>query len=198
GLADGWADERGLHASAARSRQVLDAARARLGELLGVRGEDVSFPPDHVAALHAGVLGCSAPGADPAGPVVVSAVEHSAVLHAAGWAGTPVRTVGVDRAGHVDLDALRRAVAGARLVCVQHANVEVGTVQDLPAVHEVCRAAGVPLLVDAGASLGHLPVPAAWDVLVGSPRSWGSVAGTAVLAVRPGVRWRPHEPGEKS
>ena len=195
-LVDGWADERGLHGTAARSRHVLDAARSVLAGLLGVRPDDVSFPPDHIAALHAAVLGCTAPGADPAGPVVVSAVEHSAVLHAAAWGPTYVRTVGVDRNGHVDLDGLRRAAEGARLVCVQHANVEIGTVQDLAAAHAVCREVGVPLLVDAGASLGHLPVPTGWDVLVGSPRAWGSVPGAAVLAVRPGVRWRAHEPGE--
>ena len=195
-LADGWADERGLHGTAARSRQVLDAARSALAGLLGVRPDDLSLPPDHVAALHAAVLGCTAPGADPAGPVVVSAVEHSAVLHAAAWGGTEVRTVGVDGHGHVDLAGLRRAADGARLVCVQHANGEIGTVQDLEAVHTVCRGVGVPLLVDAGASLGHLPVPTAWDALVGSPRAWGSVPGTGLLALRPGLRWRAHEPGE--
>ena len=195
-LADGWADERGLHGTAARSRQVLDAARSVLAGLLGVRPDDLSLPPDHVSALHAAVLGCTAPGADPAGPVVVSAVEHSAVLHAAAWGGTEVRTVGVDRHGHVDLTGLRRAADGARLVCVQQANGEIGTVQDLGAVHTMCREAGVPLLVDAGASLGHLPVPTAWDALVGSPRAWGSVPGTGLLALRPGLRWRAHEPGE--
>lgn len=195
-VVDGWADERGLHGTAARSRQVLDAARAALAAVLGVRADDVALPPDHGAALRAAVLGVAAPGADAAGPVVVSAVEHSSVMHAASWGGAEVRTVPVDRLGHVDLAALADAATGARLVCVQHANVEIGTVQDLGPVHAVCTDAGVPLLVDAGASLGHLPVPTAWDVLVASPRSWGSVPGAAVLATRPGVRWRPHEPGE--
>lgn len=197
---DAWADERGLHSTAAGSRRLLDAAREVLAGVLGVRPDDVALPGDHVAALHAAVLGVAAPGAPPAAPVVVSAVEHSAVHHAAAWAdrtsGAPARTVPVDGVGRVDLDALREALPGARAACVQHANVEIGTVQDLPAVHALCREAGVPLVVDGGASLGHLPAPTAFDVLVGSPRAWGSVPGTAVLAVRPGVRWRPHEPGE--
>lgn len=199
-LPDGWADPRALHATGARARALLGQAREVLAATLGVRAVDVSFPADHTAALHAAVLGCAAPESPPGGPVVVSAVEHSAVHHAAAWAaarsGEPVRSVPVDRSGHVDLDALARAAQGARLVCVQHANVEIGTVQDLPAVHAVCRGAGVPLLVDAGASLGHLDVPPDFDVLVGSPRAWGSVPGAAVTARRPEVRWRPHEPGE--
>jgi cysteine desulfurase len=199
-LTDTWPDERGLHATGARARLVLDSARAAVADVLQARPEDVSFPPDHVRALHAAVLGCAAPGADVRGAVVVSAVEHSAVHHAADWSarrdGSPVRTVPVDGSGHLDLDALSDVVADARVVCIQHANVEIGTVQDLAAVHAVCRDAGVPLVVDAGASLGHLPAPQHADVVVGSPRAWGSVAGAAVLLVRPGVRWRAHEPGE--
>lgn len=199
-VADGWADHRALHGAGARARQLLGAAREVLAGTLGVRPDDVALPADHVAALHAAVLGCAAPGADPDAPLVVSAVEHSAVHHAAAWLaatrGVEVRTVPVGRTGHVDLLALAEAADGARLVCVQHANVELGTVQDLPAAHAVCRSAGVPLLVDAGASLGHLAVPTVFDVLVGSPRAWGSVPGTAVLASRPDVRWRAHEPGE--
>ncbi len=198
---DGWADPRGLHTTAARSRQLLDGARAELARLLGARPEDVSFPSDHARALHAAVLGCAAPAAGVGGAVVVSAVEHSAVHHAAAWAAgssptAEVRTVRVDHDGRLDLDALTAALPGARVACVQHANVEIGTVQDLSSVSALCRGAGVPLVVDAGASLGHLPAPVDWDVLVGSPRAWGSVAGAGLLVLRPGVRWRPHEPGE--
>ncbi|MGJ7440432.1 cysteine desulfurase family protein [Aquipuribacter sp. MA13-6] len=198
--ADGWADVRGLHATSWGARRLLDGAREAVAVLVGVTAEAVSFPPDHVRALHAAVLGCGPPGGRADGAVVVSAVEHSAVHHAAAWAtgraGAEVRKVGTDREGRVDLTALEQAVTGARVVCVQHANVEIGTVQDLPAVHAITRRAGVPLVVDAGASLGHLPVPDAWDVLVGSPRAWGSAPGAGLLVVRSGVRWRPHEPGE--
>ncbi|WP_336923083.1 cysteine desulfurase family protein [Aquipuribacter sp. SD81] len=200
GALDAWADERARHGSGARSRLVLDEVRGALATALGDPGCLVGLPPDHVRALHAAVLGCAAPGrAD--GPVVLSAVEHSAVHHAAADAArsagsTEPREVPVDGDGRVDLEALERALPGARVACVQHANAEIGTVQDLERVHALCRDAGVPLVVDAGASLGHVPVPAAWDVLVASPRAWGSVAGAAVLALREGVRWRPHEPGE--
>ncbi|MFC5379849.1 cysteine desulfurase family protein [Aquipuribacter nitratireducens] len=194
-LDDAWADERGLHGTGARARLVLGQVRSALAELVGDPGALVGLPPDHVRALHAAVLGCSAPTAAADGPVVVSAVEHSAVHHAARFSGQ-VREVAVDRDGRVDLDALADALPGARLACVQQANQEIGTLQDLEAVHALCRREGVPLLVDAGASLGHVPVPGAWDVLVGSPRAWGSVPGAALLVLRPGVRWRRSGPGE--
>ena len=49
---------------------------------------------------------------------------------------------------------------------------------------------GIPLVVDAQASLGRDPVPEAYDVLVGDARSWGWPAGVGVLAVPERTRWR--------
>ena len=191
---DGWADPRRLHHEGRTARLLLDGARESVAEQLGVRPDEVSFPPDHARAAAAAVLGCALPGA---GPVVVSAVEHSSVQHAAAWRG-PAHEVPVDAAGTLDVRALAEALPGASLACVQHGNGEIGTLQPLPDAHAASRAAGVPLVVDAGASLGHVPPPADYDVLLGSPRSWGSVPGVGLLVVRRGVRWRPHEPGEHS
>jgi cysteine desulfurase len=92
--------------------------------------------------------------------------------------------------------ALREAPSGPSspspavgLVAVQSANGEVGTRQPVAQVVTACRAAGVPLLVDAAASIGHDRVDDGWDLLTADPRSWGSVPGAGVLVVRTGVRW---------
>jgi cysteine desulfurase len=61
-------------------------------------------------------------------------------------------------------------------------------------VHAAARAAGVPLLVDAGSSLGHAPIGDAWDVLAVDPADVGAVPGVAVLATRTGVRRSPVGP----
>lgn len=205
-VADGWADPRRLHAEGRRARLVLDTARERVAETLGVRPDEVLFPPHHAAAARAAVLGLAA--ARPDAPVVLtSAVEHSAVLHAAGWhAGRGGRheLLGVDRLGRVDPgEVAGRLGGGARrdvcVLAVQQANGEIGTVQPLDGpggIGEAAAAAGVPLVVDAGASLGFAPPPAAADVLVANPRTWGSVPGAGLLVLRSHVRWRPHEPGE--
>lgn len=191
---DGWADPRRLHREGRAARMLLDGARESVAEQLGVRPDEVSFPPDHARAAAAAVLGCALPGD---GPVVLSAVEHSALLHAAGWR-TGAHEVPVDAAGTVDLDAFAAALPGAALACLQQGNGEIGTLQPLHRAHDAARGAGVPLVVDAGASLGHVPPPADFDVLLGSPRAWGSVPGAGLLVVRRAVRWRPHEPGERS
>ncbi len=188
---DGWADPRRLHREGRRARLLLDGAREAVAAVVGARPDEVFFPPDHVRACHAAIVGCALPGRRRR---VVTAVEHSAVLHAAA-AGAEPATVGVDRMGRLDLDDFARQLPEAAVACVQQANGELGTSQPVAAALERARAAGVPLVVDAAAALGQVPPPPDYDVLVGSPRAWGSVPGVGLLVVRR-VRWRPHEPGE--
>src|SRR5690606_7099013 len=113
-LADGWADPAKLYRSARRAAQLLDAARAAVATVLGVREDEVSFTASGTAAVHAGVLGGLAGRAGVGSTLVHSAVEHSAVLHAAEYhvaRGGAAVSVPVDRLGRVDLDAWRQAVS---------------------------------------------------------------------------------------
>ena len=202
-LDEGWADPRRLHSEGRRARALLDGAREALAAAVGARTEEVDLAPSHTAALHTAVstvaLGRRRVGAD----VVVSAVERAAVLHAADF--TAARgdgrrvTVPVARTGQVDDEAFVAALArpGVALAALQHANGEVGTLQPVAAVHEAARAAGVPLLVDAGASLGHVPVGDAWDLLAANPGDWGGPSGLGVLVVRAGVRRSPDRPSDE-
>jgi cysteine desulfurase len=80
------------------------------------------------------------------------------------------------------------------LAAVQHANQELGTVQRLEDVARATQGAGVPLLVDATSSIGHIDPPAYWDALVAHPADWGGPAGIGVLALEPHTRWLPAWP----
>jgi cysteine desulfurase len=73
----------------------------------------------------------------------------------------------------------------------------VGTQQPVAEVAEACRAAGVPLLVDAAQSLAWGPVAGAWSLLAGSAHKWGGPAGVGLLAVRKGVRFAPQGPADE-
>ncbi|MFI2707995.1 aminotransferase class V-fold PLP-dependent enzyme, partial [Nocardioides sp. CER28] len=95
-----------------------------------------------------------------------------------------------DATGRADAGSVAAATRAGRtgLVVVQQANHEVGTVQP---VDEIAAGLdGVPLLVDACASMGRLPLPAAWTAVAGSARKWGGPGGVGVLVVRRTARWR--------
>ena len=102
---------------------------------------------------------------------VAGAVEHSAVLVPARAVAAAAEDAGlldevaVDDTGRVRLDAWDVAldVDGTVVAALQSANGEVGTRQPLRAAWEACRSRAIPLVVDAQASLGRDPVPAAYD-----------------------------------
>jgi cysteine desulfurase len=175
----GYADPRRLHGSARDARLILDNAREAVAGALGVRRDEVSFTSSGTDAVHRGLLGLARPGA----AVAHSAVEHSAVLHALAWRpDVQARPVRVDRQGQLDLTDL----GDPDLVALQSANHEVGTVQPVAEV----AARGVPLFMDACASMGRLPLPEGWSAAAGSAHKWGGPAGVGVLLARKGSHWR--------
>jgi cysteine desulfurase len=106
--------------------------------------------------------------------------------------------VGVGPDGRVDVSAFGAAIKQDRtvLACLQAANHEVGTVQPVTEVAELCLDAGVPLAVDAAASAGRMPLPEGWSLLMASSHKWGGPAGVGVLAIRKTVRWKPPLPAD--
>src|SRR5262252_2079114 len=190
-LDDGWADPARLHREGRRAQLLLDQARESVAAELGCRPDELSFTSSGTQAIHLAVLGAvQARQSASRGPghVLASAVEHSAVLNAADWlhrrTGAEVSVTGVDSLGRADVAEFTAAAAHDRtlLACLQSANHEVGTIQPVAEAADACARARVPLLVDAGASAGRLPVPAAWSLLTASARKWGGPAGVGVLA----------------
>ncbi|MFF8263870.1 cysteine desulfurase/sulfurtransferase TusA family protein [Streptomyces virginiae] len=194
-LDEGWADPARLYREGRRARLLLDAAREAAAEAVGCRADELVFTPSGTHAVHTGVAGVLAGRRRVGDHLVVSAVEHSSVLHSAAAheaRGGSVSEVPVDRSGAVSAAGYAAAlVPGTALACLQSANHEVGTVQPVADVAEVCGAAGVPLLVDAAQSLAWGPVEGAWSVLAASAHKWGGPPGVGLLAVRKGVRFSP-------
>ncbi|MFE7906972.1 cysteine desulfurase/sulfurtransferase TusA family protein [Streptomyces albogriseolus] len=200
-LDEGWADPARLYKEGRRARLLLDAAREAAAEAVGCRPDELVFTPSGTAAVHSGIAGALAGRRRTGRHLIVSAVEHSSVLHTAEVhrdGGGTVTEVPVDRTGAVRpaefAEALRPDTA---LACLQSANHEVGTLQPVAEAAGACRAAGVPLLVDAAQSLGWGPVEGDWSLLAASAHKWGGPSGVGLLAVRKGVRFAPQGPRDE-
>ncbi|MGY4921442.1 aminotransferase class V-fold PLP-dependent enzyme [Streptomyces sp. 900105755] len=192
-LDDGWADPSRLYREGRKARMLLDAAREAAAEAVGCRPDELTFTPSGTRAVHTGVAGALAGRRRVGRHLIVSAVEHSSVLHSAEVfeaEGGQVTRVPVARTGAVDVGSYEAVLrSDTALACLQSANHEVGTVQPVAAVAEVCRAAGVPLLVDAAQSLGWERVAGDWSLLTASAHKWGGPSGVGLLVVRKGVRF---------
>lgn len=193
----GYADPRRLHRNGRDARLLLDNAREVVAQGLGTRPDEVSFCSSGTDAVHRGLLGLHRGAARRGAAVALTAVEHSAVRHALDWVSAPQVTVGVDRVGRVDpealADAVRRSPEPVGVAVVQAANHEVGTLQP---VAETAAALDIPVFTDACAAAGRLPLPDGWAAAAASAHKWGGPAGVGVLLVRRGARWRNPFPGD--
>ena len=207
-LDEGWAGADRLYREGRSARMLLDAAREAVAEVLGCRADELVFTPSGTAAVHQGLLGLAKGRARAGRTLVVSAVEHSSVLHASELAAQRIDgeqiLIPVDVHGRVRLAALtellevmRSSGTTAGLLAVQSANHEVGTRQPLAEISGLAAEHDVPLLVDAAASIGREQVPSGWSVLAGSARKWGGPAGVGVLAVRKGTRFAADWPQDE-
>jgi cysteine desulfurase len=193
------ADPGRVHTEGRMVRATLEDARDRVAALFGVRPRQVVLTSGATEAVNSAVWGVLA--ADPGAPVACAAVEHSAVRDASARHGTVV-DVRVDGLGRITGSAVdeafdRSATVHGRapaLVHCQVANHEVGTLQDVTDVVARCRAAGVPVHVDAAAAAGYVPLDLealGADLVSISSHKLGGPAGVGALILRRGLRIEP-------
>ncbi len=194
-----------LHTAGRSARRTVEEARERLAASLGARPSEVVWTAGGTEADNLAVKGLfwARRTADPARRrLLVSAVEHHAVLDPAFWmaehAGAELVLLPVDADGVVELEALREELEGhpdaAALVSVMWANNEVGAVQPVEEVVALAHRHGVPVHVDAVQAVGQVPVDltaSGVDALTVSGHKVGGPGSTGALLVRRGLDLTP-------
>jgi len=175
----------------------LEAARRAVADILGARPAEITFTSGGTEGANTAIKGIAL--ASPRGRhVIVSAVEHPAVLESARWLGRlgyDVTELGVDAVGRVSPDDLAAALRpDTTLVSIQYANNEVGTIQPIAELTAVARAHDVPFHTDAVQAAGWLDLDVGRlgvQALSVSGHKVGAPKGVGVLWV---ARRTPIEP----
>jgi len=150
---------------------VLDAGRAALAELLGVPPEGLAFVEGATGALKALLTAWPLEIGD---TVAVAPSEWGPNMEAFADRGLQVTELAVRDDGEIDLEHLRRLLATSPPAAVHLTQVASHRplVQPVAEAAELCRAAGVPLWVDAAQALGHVDTASGADAIYSTSRKW--------------------------
>lgn len=198
------------HSAGRAARRVLEAARERIGELLGCQQSGLERQTDRVIFTSGGteannlaIFGLGRTKENRAGEgagLVISSIEHPSIRAAAEHCrrmGQTVEQLPVDSRGVVDLARLREMLVNKprpRLVSVMLANNETGVIQPVPQIAELCRAAGVLCHTDAVQVAGKLPLDfgaLGVDAMTIAAHKFHGPRGIGALVVRAGVPLQP-------
>ncbi len=195
-LSEAWGNPSSLYSHGQKAKEILETAREDIAAVIGASPREIFFTSggsesDNQAIRSAAELGKR----NGKTHIVSTAFEHHAVLHTLERLekeGFEVTLLDVHENGIVIPSEVEDAIRdNTCLVTVMYANNEIGTIQPIREIGEICRRKNVTFHTDAVQAVGHIPVNVAEDnvdMLSASAHKFHGPKGVGFLYVKKGVR----------
>jgi len=186
-----------LHEYGFKSSEAVERSRMIIAKALNASGDEIVFTGSATESNNLVLKGLVEANPNKR-KLIISSIEHDCVRNSAIWLrgkGYKVVMLPVDKKGFVDFEELKKEIDDDTLVVsIIHGSNEMGTIQDIKKIGELCRDRGVYFHTDASQSFGKLAIDV-WDMkidlLTASSHKIYGPKGVAILYAREGVKINP-------
>ncbi len=197
-LAEYYGNPQSMHDLGLQTKQAIETARKQVASLINANENEIYFTSCGSESNNLAIKGVALAYKDKKKHIIVSQIEHFSVLYSARRLeklGFEVTYIPVDKEGFVLLDEIEKAIKeDTVLVSIQHSNPEIGTIQNIKEIVEICHKKGVIVHTDAISSCGVVPIDVkelGVDLLSLSASQFYGPKGAAALYVKKGIRIIP-------
>jgi cysteine desulfurase len=200
-----------LHSFGVDALDALEESRKTIADVISADPQEIIFTSSATESNNLALKGVAFANKPEKKHIIVSKIEHDCVLESSKWLerqGFKITRLPVDHNGFIDLKDLKKSIRkDTALVSIIHASNEIGTIQDIRAIGQVCHKAGVYFHTDASQSFGKEKINVRAmniDLLTASSHKIYGPKGAGILFVKKGIRIEPilhgggHENGVRS
>lgn len=209
-LTEFYGNASSVHNFGRDAKTALENSREKVAQLLNAEPSEIYFTSCGTESDNMAVQGAAYKFRDKKDHIIVSSIEHHAVLETANFLakdGFKADYLGVDNLGKVPLEELKNKIDDkTSIVAVMHSNNEVGTLQDIKGLAAIAKEHGALFHTDAVCSAGKVKLDVkdlGVDTLAMSGHKIYGPKGIGVIYIRKGVKIRPiqygghHEKGRR-
>lgn len=194
-LKDNFGNPSSIHKLGRTAAKAVENARKYVAELIGATQQEIIFTSGGTESNNTAIFGVVG---SKKSQIITSEIEHDAVLQPLKKledAGCKVVYLPVDHACIVNVEKLKTTITkDTALVTIMYANNEVGTIQPVRKIAQICRMYGVPFHTDAVQAVGKIPIDvkeAGIDLMSISSHKIHGPKGIGALYVRKGIQIQP-------
>ena len=187
-----------LHEWGREARSAVDHARTQVAELIGAQPKDIIFTGGGSEADNLAIKGATWARKEKGGHIITSAIEHHALHDTVRWLakmGYDYTFLPVDKYGMVDPKDLEEAIRpDTFLTSIMFANNEIGTIEPVTELGEICRKHNVLFHTDGVQATGHIKIDVTKlpiDMMTMAAHKMYGPKGVGGLYVRKGLKLTP-------